>query len=126
MVIFDPVTEKKIALSSYQTLLSPRLAAIIYYSSLPQKNDFLRSSIASVRICLLDANADKNSPNCAVILTANNELARTYRNIRSSYGARETVSVMATVNGRVSEYQAGLTLKLIQNYDQKGSFDDLA
>jgi hypothetical protein len=45
------------------------------------------------------------------------ELARTYRNIRSSYGARKTVSVMATVNGRVSEYQAGLALKFIQNYD---------
>ena len=119
LVIFDPVTEKKLALSSYQTFLSSGLAAIIYCSSLPQKSDFLHSSIASVRICLLGANDDIPSPNCAVILTADNELARTYRNIRSSYGAREIVSVMATANGRVSEYQAGVALKFIQNYDPK-------
>jgi len=44
------------------------------------------------------------------------ELARTCRNILSSYGARKNVSVMETVNGCVSEYQAGLALKFIQNY----------
>ena len=117
LVIFDSVIEKKLALSSSQTFFSSGLGAITYNNSLPQKSDFLHSSIASVRICLLGAIADTPSPNCAVILTADNELARIYRNIRSSYGARKTVSVMATVNGRVSEYQAGLALKFIQNYD---------
>ena len=115
IVIFDPVTERKLTLSTYQSFQSSGMATITYYNGLPHKSDFLKSSIARTRICLIGENADTPSSSCAVILTAENELARIYRNIRSSYGARETVPVMATANGRVSEYQAGVALKFFQN-----------
>ena len=118
LVILDSATEKKLAPSSYETFLISGLPTIVYRCSLLPNSDPLYSSIASVRICLIDTDGDSPSPNCAAILTSNNELARTYRNIRSSYGAREIVSVMATANGRVSEYQAGVALKFIQNLAQ--------
>lgn len=46
-----------------------------------------------------------------VIATQNAELANRFRNIRSSYGAREIVDVLATCNGRFSELQAGIGLR---------------
>lgn len=58
---------------------------------------------------------------CAVILTADGALAEKYRNIRSSYGARKTVEVRATANGRVSEFQAGMALIFLQSIGDQGS-----
>jgi len=46
----------------------------------------------------------------ACILTRNDDLAETLRNIRSSYGVRSVVSVTKTANGRMSEAQAALGL----------------
>lgn len=45
-----------------------------------------------------------------VIVTNDDNLAEIFRNIRSSYGTREKKDVMATCNGRYSEFQAGLGL----------------
>lgn len=115
LVIVDPVAEKELGLSAYQAFCDSKLEAIVYHTVLPQKNDLLHSSIATVRICTLGVNSGSPSSSCAVILTSNNELAAKCRNIRSSYGARKTVSVMATANGRVSEYQAGVALKFIED-----------
>ena len=61
------------------------------------------------------------SADCAVILTANDALAEKYRNIRSSYGARQSVEVRATANGRVSEFQAGMALLSLKNLGTHGS-----
>jgi dTDP-4-amino-4,6-dideoxygalactose transaminase len=44
------------------------------------------------------------------ITTNNDEIARKLRNIRSSYGAGETVRVVKTSNGRMSEAQAAVGL----------------
>jgi len=55
--------------------------------------------------------------NCAAILTSSGGLAEIYRNIRSSYGARETIKVKATANGRVSEYQAGQATVFLNNIE---------
>ena len=53
-----------------------------------------------------------------IIATDDNELAEVYRNIRSSYGAKEVLEVKATCNGRFSELQAGLGLKLLSRLDK--------
>lgn len=45
------------------------------------------------------------------IATNSSELANRFRNIRSSYGSPDKVDVLATCNGRFSEFQAGLGLK---------------
>lgn len=54
------------------------------------------------------------SSRCAAILTGSSDLAENCRNIRSSYGARKTVEVTATANGRVSEFQAGMALVFLE------------
>lgn len=54
------------------------------------------------------------SSNCACILVNNDHLAELYRNIRSSYGMRKLAEVNATANGRVSEFQAGIAIKNLQ------------
>ncbi|MGB7346538.1 MAG: DegT/DnrJ/EryC1/StrS family aminotransferase [Pirellulaceae bacterium] len=44
------------------------------------------------------------------VATTNEEIAQRCRNIRSSYGARRSIQVTATCNGRFSEFQAGVGL----------------
>ena len=68
-----------------------------------------------VVVTTLAQTGEAPSSACAAILTADATLAEKYRNIRSSYGARQIVDVTATANGRVSEFQAGLALLLLQN-----------
>jgi len=48
-----------------------------------------------------------------IITTNDDNLAEIFRNIRSSYGARESLKVKATCNGRFSEMQAGIGLDLL-------------
>lgn len=45
-----------------------------------------------------------------IIATNSNHRADIFRNIRSSYGVRDKVDVLATCNGRFSELQAGLAM----------------
>lgn len=52
------------------------------------------------------------------IVTQNEMYAEKFRNIRSSYGAREKVDVLATCNGRFSEFQAGIGLKSLSKVDE--------
>lgn len=67
-----------------------------------------------VTVTTVGPTANGPTPHCAVILTNDGVLAEKYRNIRSSYGARKTVDVRATANGRVSEFQAGMALIFLQ------------
>ncbi len=48
------------------------------------------------------------------IATSDDGLAERFRNIRSSYGMRQKVDVVATCNGRFSEYQAGMGLRSLE------------
>ncbi|WP_419189420.1 DegT/DnrJ/EryC1/StrS family aminotransferase [Stieleria marina] len=52
------------------------------------------------------------------IATSDDGLAERCRNIRSSYGARKSVPVMATCNGRFSEFQAGVGLASLEYVPQ--------
>ena len=52
------------------------------------------------------------------IATNDPELAEKYRNIRSSYGTRRKLDVVATCNGRFSEFQAGVGLKSLQHIEK--------
>lgn len=66
-------------------------------------------------VTTVGATSGAPTAHCAVILTEDGVLAEKYRNIRSSYGARKTVDVRATANGRVSEFQAGMALIFLQD-----------
>ncbi|GEM_PF-2452312 len=68
-----------------------------------------------ITVTTVGATSGGPTAHCAVILTDDDALAEKYRNIRSSYGARKTVDVRATANGRVSEFQAGMALIFLQN-----------
>ncbi|TWU05753.1 DegT/DnrJ/EryC1/StrS family aminotransferase [Stieleria varia] len=46
-----------------------------------------------------------------LIATSDDALGEVFRNIRSSYGTRQKVDVIATCNGRFSEFQAGVGLR---------------
>jgi hypothetical protein len=49
-----------------------------------------------------------------IITTNDDNLAEIFRNIRSSYGARQAIKVKATCNGRFSEIQAGIGLNILK------------
>ncbi len=83
-------------------------------TSPPQGND-------RVVVTTIAETGEAPSAACATILTADATLAEKYRNIRSSYGARQIIDVTATANGRVSEFQAGLALLLLQNLSARKS-----
>jgi len=59
-----------------------------------------------------------NGAESAIVCTNDDELAKKIRNIRSSYGAREVVSVPITGNGRISEAQAAIALLSIEDMDE--------
>ena len=49
-----------------------------------------------------------------IITTNDDNFAEIFRNIRSSYGARQAIKVKATCNGRFSEIQAGIGLNILK------------
>lgn len=77
------------------------------------KNEGLPDSL--IRIIPLDP---ENSTQAAAIATSSLTFADRCRNIRSSYGAPRKTPVIATCNGRISEFQAGMAvLSLLQRND---------
>jgi len=66
-------------------------------------------------LSLSDALNTKSDLYSGIICTNNNYLSHIFRNIRSSYGVEETVSVIASCNGRISEGQAGLGLRFLKS-----------
>lgn len=53
------------------------------------------------------------------VATSNDDFAHRFRNIRSSYGVRETRRVKATCNGRFSEFQAGIGIRSLAYLGQR-------
>lgn len=58
-----------------------------------------------------------NTAQGGCIAINDNDLAETIRNIRSSYGARKSVPIEVTSNGRMSEAQAALGLISLKDYE---------
>jgi dTDP-4-amino-4,6-dideoxygalactose transaminase len=66
-----------------------------------------------------------NAANGAVVTTNNNLLAEKLRNIRSSYGTRESVDIPFTGNGRLSEIQAGMGLLSLADFTNNVLFNSI-
>lgn len=81
---------------------------IVFSEKFPDKK--ICKNENTVVVFSLDSDSHLSTLEGGVIVTNDDNLAKVFRNIRSSYGSREKVKVIATCNGRFSELQAGLGL----------------
>ena len=90
-------------------LLEGRTNLIISYDSIPRACSALRIS-KEIRVVKLGEGTQVQG---GLICTDDSSLAEVFRNIRSSYGARQELRVNATCNARFSELQAAIGLKIL-------------
>lgn len=83
-----------------------------------ERNGVNLANLGDASVFSFHATKILNAAEGGCVTTNNNELAETIRNMRSSYGVRETVSIPFTGNGRMSEAQAAMALMSLEDFEQ--------